>query len=350
MDDLVIREGGHKRNPIISWDTEYKVYRSEENEEIQEVVTVEKSDQDNILKKYYSEKYELVFEEWDDGLDSADLYEMLDKIFIRRKRTVNEEKQEGEMEPGFYRVVYVNHEIGLKPVSSIQQDDYIEMNLSVSRLKNDMKTFMKQEDVFNQYNMTHKRNSLLYGPPGTGKTFTIMHICKKMVEEYDAIIILAPAKDTDFKPLTSNFREPLEDYNKIFIIEEITEAKGKKEEILSFLDGEDSWEHSYTIGTTNYPEKLDNNVVDRPGRFDRIIEVGFPDKEERRTYLEELTGREYSDKEIQLTSNYSFAYLKELVLRMEFENKSLREVVEDFNELKRKIDNEFRDEQEIPGF
>jgi intein/homing endonuclease len=181
-------------------------------------------------------------------------------------------------------------------------------------------------------------------------SFSAIHLCKQAIQEYDAIVILTPPKDTDFDSLTSCFRESLQDRTTIFMVEELTEAKGKKEEILSFLDGENSWNNSYAIGTTNYPGKLDKNIVDRPGRFDKVIEVDEPDKQERKKYLESVTNRTYTDKELAMTEGYSFSYLKELVLRMELEDKSLETVIEEFEELKREIDEQFQDREDTIGF
>ena len=36
-----------------------------------------------------------------------------------------------------------------------------------------------------------------------------------------------------------------------------------------------------TLATTNHSNKIDPAIADRPGRFDRIVEVGLPDKEQR---------------------------------------------------------------------
>lgn len=335
-------------NKIIEWSKSHGAYKATRPTETQEVVIVETAQE---ALPYYKENPSEYFDEWDDDLDTVSSYNgaEFDCKFIERIRTVTD-KESDYVEPGFYRANYIDHELMLDPIDQIAQDDYIDMELGVKELYDDMINFFDKKEVFDKYNMVRKRSSLLFGPPGTGKSFSAIHLCKKVIQEYDAIVILTPPKDTGFDSLTSGFREPLQDRTTIFMVEELTEAKGKKEEILSFLDGENSWNNSYAIGTTNYPGKLDKNIVDRPGRFDKVIEVDEPDKQERKKYLESVTDRTYTDKELAMTEGYSFSYLKELVLRMELEDKSLETVIEGFEELKREIDDAFQDREDTIGF
>jgi AAA+ superfamily predicted ATPase len=78
-----------------------------------------------------------------------------------------------------------------------------------------------------------------------------------------------------------------------------------------------------TLGTTNHPERLDPAIVERPSRFDRKYHFGLPASAERAAYLRrwseswkpEMRLSEQGLARIaELTSGFSFAYLKELAL------------------------------------
>ena len=51
------------------------------------------------------------------------------------------------------------------------------------------------------------------------------------------------------------------------------------------MDGLNSRGQVVVIGATNRPDSLDG-ALRRPGRFDREIEIGVPDKEERKEIME----------------------------------------------------------------
>jgi ATP-dependent 26S proteasome regulatory subunit len=52
-------------------------------------------------------------------------------------------------------------------------------------------------------------------------------------------------------------------------------------EFLQSMDGVVPNHGVITLATTNHSNKIDPAIADRPGRFDRIVEVGLPDKEQR---------------------------------------------------------------------
>lgn len=92
---------------------------------------------------------------------------------------------------------------------------------------------------------------------------------------------------------------------------------------LNELDGFEENEGILTIATTNFPERLDPSIIERPSRFDRKYTFELPAIEERRRYLQMWnTGLEEAlriedeliEKIAGLTNGYSFAYLKELCI------------------------------------
>ena len=88
---------------------------------------------------------------------------------------------------------------------------------------------------------------------------------------------------------------------------------------LNTLDGTQSREGLFVIGTTNYPEKIDPALINRAGRFDRAYEIPAPSKSLREKYLRKLdikqifTVEEVADM-AKLTKGLSISQLNELYM------------------------------------
>lgn len=102
------------------------------------------------------------------------------------------------------------------------------------------------------------------------------------------------------------------------LIEKFGEAS-----LLSLLDGESQVDGVFNIATSNYPEKLDRRLVNRPRRFDRVIRVEKPSQDLRRQYIEkklELTDTVDANKVevlLEASEGLSFSALTELIISTE---------------------------------
>ena len=61
-------------------------------------------------------------------------------------------------------------------------------------------------------------------------------------------------------------------------------------EYLQAMDGMEANNGVVVLATTNHTENIDPAISDRPGRFDRIIEVPLPDKAQRKEIIQNLNG------------------------------------------------------------
>ena len=59
-------------------------------------------------------------------------------------------------------------------------------------------------------------------------------------------------------------------------------------EYLQSLDGMNSNGKMVILATTNHTENMNPAISDRPGRFDRIIDVPLPSKEQKRMIIQNL--------------------------------------------------------------
>jgi len=154
---------------------------------------------------------------------------------------------------------------------------------------------LKHPEIFEKLGIEAPKGVLLHGPPGTGKTL----LAKAVANETNAhfILINGPEVISKFygeseKNLRDKFDEAEKNAPSIIFFDEIDAIATKREEtkgdvekrvvaqLLGLMDGLKSRGKVIVIAATNIPNLLDP-ALRRPGRFDREIEIGVPDKEGR---------------------------------------------------------------------
>ena len=189
----------------------------------------------------------------------------------------------------------------------------------------DVKKFWSKIDIFKTYKFAHKRGILLYGEPGCGKSCIIQLCMKHIIEEMDGIVI--NIKDDDdvecYISFIANFRQVEPTRPLIVIMEDIDSILGEDKyatsRVLNILDGIKQIENVVYIATTNYPEKLEERVTNRPSRFDRRYKVELPNSEMRKAYFEhKIPTSDLTDIDIKAwvkdSEGMSIAHLREIVI------------------------------------
>ena len=188
------------------------------------------------------------------------------------------------------------------------------------------------------------KGTLLVGPPGTGKTHLARALAGEVQKRYNegndkekrvAFIAVAATEIMVQEKVKALFEQAREYDTCILFIDEI-DAVGKQRgasytasaliQLMKEMDGFHQQSRIYILAATNAPETLDP-ALKRPGRFDEVLKVELPDKEDRKILLEafldtnslwkELSEEERLKEEVvesvaRLTIGFSSAELKAL--------------------------------------
>jgi hypothetical protein len=190
-------------------------------------------------------------------------------------------------------------------------------------VRTDFELFFEREEWFRQHNLPYRRGYLFWGDPGNGKSATIRVMASHpYIRAYALDLSDLAEKNSSVHAL---FEEASENTPALIILEDIDRAfptEGKRtpdktvtfQTLLNCLDGVGTRDGVIVVATANDPTKLDPAVLQRPGRFDRVVWFRNPDAELRREYYQRLnpilSGNQFGNA-IQKTEGFSFAQLRE---------------------------------------
>lgn len=209
----------------------------------------------------------------------------------------------------------------------------------------DIQDFWDRRDKYREYNFVHKRGILMYGEPGCGKSGIIQLIAKQLIENNGIIINIKDYDDVDFFiDFIATFRKIEPNRPLIVLLEDLDSIVGENNystsKLLNILDGVKQIEDVVYIATTNYPEKLQERITNRPSRFDRRYKVELPNEEIREAYIRhKLKENDLKNVDIQewvkRTEGMSLSHLKEVVISTIVMGREFEEVMDNLEGLKR---------------
>ena len=189
---------------------------------------------------------------------------------------------------------------GVGNLVDVSYEDIGGLKEEVKKVREMIEIPLKRPELFEKLGIAPPKGVLMHGPPGTGKTL----LAKAVASESDAHFIAINGPEIMSKyvggseeNLREYFEEAEENSPSIIFIDELDAIAPKREEtngeverrtvaqLLTLMDGLKSRGQVVVIGATNRPDSLDP-ALRRPGRFDREIEIGVPDAEERKEVLE----------------------------------------------------------------
>jgi len=185
-------------------------------------------------------------------------------------------------------------------ISTISYEDIGGLKDEVQKVREMIELPLRHPELFERLGIEAPKGVLIYGAPGCGKTL----LAKAVANESEAHFITINGPEIVSKyvgeaeeRLRNIFQDAENNAPSIVFIDEIDAIAPKREEVvgevekrivsqlLTLMDGLKSRGQVVVIGATNRPNSIDP-ALRRPGRFDREIEMGVPDKKGRKEILQ----------------------------------------------------------------
>lgn len=177
---------------------------------------------------------------------------------------------------------------------------------------------------------SYKAGIMIYGPPGTGKSCTIKLVSKKLVER-GGTVFYASGHPGYVMSFLADFTAIEKDRKCIVILEDIdTLIHNHGEHLyLEMLDSAKTINNVLFIATTNYPERLDPRIYNRPGRFSHVVKIGWPSKKAREAYLKAILKKhDHVDYMVENSTGFSIDHLAALINAVYREKKEMKHEIE----------------------
>ncbi len=234
-------------------------------------------------------------------------------------------------------------------VPRVSYEDIGGLEGEIEKVREMVELPLRHPELFDKVGIEAPKGVLLHGPPGTGKTLMAKAVASETNANFHSISgpeIMSKYYGESEGRLREIFEEAEENQPSIIFIDEIDSIAPKRDEVsgeterrivaqlLSLMDGLQARGKVIVIGATNRAHALDP-ALRRPGRFDREIEIGMPNKEGRKEIAEIHTrGMPLSDdvdleKIASLTHGYVGADIE--ALAKEAAMLALREVLPDID-------------------
>ncbi len=208
---------------------------------------------------------------------------------------------------------------------------------------------LKHPELFRRLGIDPPKGVLLHGPPGTGKTMIAKAVATETNAHFTSINgpeIISKYYGESEKQLREIFDEASENAPAIIFIDEIDSICPKREDVsgeverrvvaqmLTLMDGMKGRDNVIVIGATNRRDAIDP-ALRRPGRFDREIEIGVPDRDGRKEILDvhirQMPIADDFDIDWVLDNSYGFVGADLAALVRESAMKTLRRYLPEFD-------------------
>ncbi|MEM2463094.1 MAG: CDC48 family AAA ATPase [Candidatus Bathyarchaeia archaeon] len=187
-----------------------------------------------------------------------------------------------------------------KGVPRTTYEDIGGLHEEIQRVREMVELPLRHPELFQRLGIEPPKGVLLHGPPGCGKTLLARAVANESEANFFSINgpeIMSKFYGESEARLREIFQQAQQNAPSIIFIDELDAIAPKREEVtgeverrvvaqlLALMDGLSGRGNVIVIGATNRPNALDP-ALRRPGRFDREIEIGVPDKQGRYEILQ----------------------------------------------------------------
>ncbi len=181
--------------------------------------------------------------------------------------------------------------------SAITYEDIGGLRREIGRVREMIEFPLRYPEVFERLGIDPPKGVLLHGPPGCGKTLIARAVAQETSAHFSHVNgpeVIDKWYGSSEAQLRNIFEDARRRAPAIIFIDEIDAIAPKREEmsgdrqverrvvaqLLALMDGLEARGDVVVIAATNIPNTLDP-ALRRPGRFDREIAIGVPDKKGR---------------------------------------------------------------------
>jgi transitional endoplasmic reticulum ATPase len=185
-------------------------------------------------------------------------------------------------------------------IHQISYEDIGGIGTQLQKVREMVELPLKHPILFRRLGIDPPKGVLLHGPPGTGKTMIAKAVASETNAHFTSINgpeIISKYYGESEKQLREIFEEASNNAPAIIFIDELDSIAPKREDVsgeverrvvaqlLTLMDGMHGRHNVIVIGATNRRDAIDP-ALRRPGRFDREIEIGVPDRNGRREIID----------------------------------------------------------------
>jgi transitional endoplasmic reticulum ATPase len=190
--------------------------------------------------------------------------------------------------------------VSAKGIPRVTYEDIGGLHEEIRRTREMIELPLRHPELFQRLGIEPPKGVLLYGPPGCGKTLLAKAVANESEANFFSINgpeIMSKFYGESEKRLREIFEKAQKNSPSIIFIDELDAIAPKREEVtgeverrvvaqlLALMDGLEARGNIIVIGATNRVNAIDP-ALRRPGRFDREIELGVPDRPGRLEVLQ----------------------------------------------------------------
>ncbi len=186
-------------------------------------------------------------------------------------------------------------------------------------IRTNVEGFFASPERYAYLGIPHRRGFLFAGPPGCGKTLTLKTLASNTPAKFISVLGTADVDDGMLRYALDLAEKHTPAVVLLEDLDRTVQAKGiSLSHFLNLLDGLKVLNGVLVIATCNEPDKLDQALLHRPSRFDRVWRFELPKYDQRLALLRKRGRDFFSESALETAARrsegFSMAYVQEIVV------------------------------------